>query len=133
MAGIPRIEIHVTLSPKPGFKAAAWRGVAQLMGRSSTTVLRAKPFGMVPRFHPFNLLPRIPEDQEFGVYSDIGHTSTQRFSRTKSRTGDGLPSLPQRTSKSPRFGKKRRRCKHRNKAGKRCLRPAGHSGRHRYR
>ena len=50
-----------------------------------------------------------------------------------SRTGDGPPSLSQRTRKSPRFGKKRRRCKHRNKAGKRCLRPAGHSGRHRYR
>ena len=53
-------------------------------------------------------------------------------SATAGRTGDGPPSLSRRTSKSPRFGKKRRRCKHRNKAGKRCLRPAGHSGRHRY-
>ena len=49
-----------------------------------------------------------------------------------SRTRDGPPSLSQRTRKSPSFGKKRRRCKHRNKAGKQCLRPAGHSGRHRY-
>ena len=51
----------------------------------------------------------------------------------KGRFGDGPPSLSPRTRKSPRFGKKRRRCKHRNKAGKQCLRPAGHSGRHRYR
>ena len=55
-------------------------------------------------------------------------TKTERVGRF----GDGPPSLSQRTRKSPRFGKKRRRCKHRNKAGKRCLRPAGHSGRHRY-
>ena len=52
--------------------------------------------------------------------------------RGTSQTRDGPPSLSQRTRKSPSFGKKRRRCKHRNKAGKRCLRPAGHSGRHRY-
>ena len=52
--------------------------------------------------------------------------------RGTSRTRDGPPSLSQRTRKSPSFGKKRRRCKHRNKAGKQCLRPAGHSGRHRY-
>ncbi len=51
----------------------------------------------------------------------------------QSQKRDGPPSLSQRTSKSPSFGKRRRRCKHRNKAGKQCLRPAVHSGRHRYR
>ena len=49
-----------------------------------------------------------------------------------SQTRDGPPSLSPRTRKSPSFGKKRKRCKYRNKAGKQCLRPAGHSGRHRY-
>jgi len=54
--------------------------------------------------------------------------------RPKSQSGDGPTSLSQRTRKSPRIGKRRRRCKFRNrKSGKTCLRPRGHSGRHRYR
>ena len=59
--------------------------------------------------------------------------AVKRKPKTKSRRRDGPSILSQRTSRSPSFGKKRRRCTHRNKAGKRCLRPAGHSGRHRYR
>lgn len=50
----------------------------------------------------------------------------------KSRKGDGPSTLSQRTRKSPSYGKRRRRCSSRSKSGKPCLRPRGHSGRHRY-
>lgn len=82
-----------------------------------------------------------------GVYSNLwgsfkdsdihdrnrGDPSNTRTST--SRGGRGATTLSQsaRRSVRPGIGKVRRRCKHRNKAGKQCLRPAGHSGRHRYR
>ena len=49
-----------------------------------------------------------------------------------SRGGRGATTLSQRASKSVRPGKRRRRCKSRNKSGKTCLRPRNHSGRHRF-
>jgi len=48
--------------------------------------------------------------------------------------GSGLM-LPKNGRKAPRNGKigrRRKRCTHKDSRGRRCLRPAGHSGRHRY-
>jgi hypothetical protein len=57
--------------------------------------------------------------------SDPGSTTTQRS------RGYG-PYSSQRTRRSAPSGRRRKRCTHRDKRGRRCLRPAGHSGRHRY-
>ncbi len=58
---------------------------------------------------------------------------TTQTERVTSRGGRGATTLSQRASRSVRPGKRRRRCKSRNKSGKTCLRPRSHSGRHRYR
>ncbi len=129
LPGIPHIEVHSTKVPKVGFQASAWRGVARVLGRSATTVHAAKPFGMIPRLHPFNLLPHPDEPRSDKVRFQ---TSTQRFARTKSRGGRGATTLSQRASKSVRPGTRRRRCRFRNKSGKTCLRPRNHGGRHRF-
>ncbi len=65
-----------------------------------------------------------------GMAYDRIHTQ-----KIPSQAGRGATRLSQsaRRSVRPGIGKVRKRCKHRNKAGKQCLRPAGHSGRHRYR
>ena len=42
------------------------------------------------------------------------------------------PYSSQRSRRSASSGRRRKRCTHRDKRGRRCLRPAGHSGRHRY-
>ena len=55
-----------------------------------------------------------------------------RSSGGRSRGGRGATTLSQRASRSVRPGKRRQRCKSRNKSGKTCLRPRNHSGRHRF-
>lgn len=72
------------------------------------------------------------------AYDRITHSSSGAGSRAGSRTTttqrprrDG-PYSSQRTRRSPSSGRRRKRCTHRDKRGRQCLRPAGHSGRHRY-
>lgn len=73
------------------------------------------------------------------VYDRITHSRDGRptaggsggpSSRKRSRR-DG-PYSSQRTRRSPSSGRRRKRCTHRDSRGRQCLRPAGHSGRHRY-
>lgn len=52
-------------------------------------------------------------------------------SPTHSRHGRG-PQSSRRARRSVRRRQYKTRCTHRDKRGRRCLRPAGHSGRHRY-
>lgn len=40
--------------------------------------------------------------------------------------------LSRKPARSGKIGRRRKRCTHRDSRGRRCLRPAGHSGRHRY-
>ena len=80
-----------------------------------------------------NEISAFARDKYGWIIDKANWTPTIEFGDIRVKPGDGPSSLSQRTSRSPRFGKRRRRCKHRNKAGKQCLRPAGHSGRHRYR
>ena len=61
-----------------------------------------------------------------------GNTRTIVGSGGRSRGGRGATTLSQRASRSVRPGKRRQRCKSRNKSGKTCLRPRNHSGRHRF-
>lgn len=72
------------------------------------------------------------------AYDRITHSSSgsgtgvsSRTTTTQSSRRDG-PYSSQRTRRSPSSGRRRKRCTHRDKRGRRCLRPAGHSGRHRY-
>lgn len=54
---------------------------------------------------------------------------------TQSQLGSGRTNTSQPSRKPARVGKigrRRKRCIHRDSRGRRCLRPAGHSGRHRY-
>ena len=74
------------------------------------------------------------------AYDRITHSSSGRAgdasrkprSTTQSSRRHG-PYSSQRTRRSASSGRRRNRCTHRDKRGRRCLRPAGHSGRHRYR
>ena len=52
-------------------------------------------------------------------------TRTQRPRRVGSKSSH-------RPRRRPSSGRRRKRCAHRDKRGRQCLRPAGHSGRHRY-
>lgn len=60
-----------------------------------------------------------------GTRSNPGSTTTQRVRRVGSKS-------PHRPSRRPSSTRRRKRCTHRDSRGRRCLRPAGHSGRHRY-
>ncbi len=53
---------------------------------------------------------------------------------TSSQTGSGrYTSQPSRKpARDGKIGRRRKRCTHKDSRGRRCLRPAGHSGRHRY-
>ena len=52
-------------------------------------------------------------------------STTQRVRRVGSKS-------PHRPRRRPSSTRRRKRCTHRDSRGRRCLRPAGHSGRHRY-
>lgn len=60
-----------------------------------------------------------------GTRSNPGSTTTQRVRRVGSKSSH-------RPRRRPSSTRRRKRCTHRDKRGRRCLRPAGHSGRHRY-
>lgn len=60
-----------------------------------------------------------------GTRAGSGTTTTQRSRGIGSKSSH-------RTSRRSPSGRRRKRCTHRDSRGRRCLRPAGHSGRHRY-
>lgn len=60
---------------------------------------------------------------------DEGNRNKPKIKQSRGRIG---PTASHRTSKRSGLGKRRPRCKHVDRRGRRCLRPAGHSGRHRY-
>ncbi len=66
-----------------------------------------------------------------------GFQEVDRTTRTRKSKGSrgerGATTLSHRARKGARPGKRRSRCRFRNKSGKTCLRPRKHSGRHRYR
>lgn len=72
------------------------------------------------------------------AYDRISHSSSGAGTRsnpgsttTKRSRGIGSKSSHRTSRRSP-SGRRRKRCTHRDSRGRRCLRPAGHSGRHRY-
>lgn len=105
-------------------------GRPEYIGAAAANVVGAVAFW---KYHRHTLSAFVQEKYK-DILQDIESVVRPKidFGHMRSRSGDGPPSLSQRTSKSSRIGTKRRRCKHRNKAGKQCLRPAGHSGRHRF-
>ena len=60
----------------------------------------------------------------------VGGTSGGPSERKRSRRVGSKSS--RRPRRRPSSGRRRKRCTHRDSRGRRCLRPAGHSGRHRY-
>jgi len=81
-----------------------------------------------------NEISAFAQDKYDWIINKANWTPDMEFGSLRVKPGMVQPSLSQRTRKSPRIGKRRRRCKFRNrKSGKTCLRPRGHSGRHRYR
>ena len=72
------------------------------------------------------------------AYDSITHSSSGSGTRAGSRTTTTQssrrhgPYSSHRSRRSASSGRRRKRCTHRDKRGRRCLRPAGHSGRHRY-
>jgi hypothetical protein len=102
-----RIGLHPTTAA--GVAAGGVVGVANLMRMAYQN--RGK-------------LPRIFYDpkMEDGYHKPITNESRGRIGPTASH----------RTRIRSGLGKRRPRCKHVDKRGRRCLRPAGHSGRHRY-
>jgi hypothetical protein len=72
------------------------------------------------------------------AYDAITHSSSGAGSRAGSRTTTTQssrrhgPYSSHRSRRSASSGRRRKRCTHRDKRGRQCLRPAGHSGRHRY-
>ena len=60
-----------------------------------------------------------------------GTKTSTRTTTTKSSRRHG-PYSSHRSRRSASSGRRRKRCTHRDSRGRRCLRPAGHSGRHRY-
>lgn len=73
------------------------------------------------------------------AYDRITHsrdgTPTEGFSggRPSRKRPRGIgPKSSRRTRRRSPSGRRRKRCTHRDKRGRQCLRPAGHSGRHRY-
>lgn len=61
--------------------------------------------------------------------SGSGTSTTTPSTKSSRRHG---PYSSHRSRRSASSGRRRKRCTHRDKRGRRCLRPAGHSGRHRY-
>lgn len=136
--GADEFTIRRRLPKRPGIKAGAFRGVSRLLGRKGIQTLPGRVYGGLS-FHPFNLIPG-PDPLSFMDESGIeSHSSSggksgpvpSRSTRTQRSRRDGSYSS-RRASRSPSSGRRRKRCAHRDKRGRQCLRPARHGGRHRY-
>ena len=140
-----------------GIPGAGLGARASLKGISKVSKLRrySRKHGDVPADTPLALLSKgsaaniRPELTAIGVgvganvvvgmaYDKITHSSRgagtgagSRTTSTKSSRRHG-PYSSHRSRRSASSGRRRKRCTHRDKRGRQCLRPAGHSGRHRY-
>ena len=143
-----------------GIPGAGLGARASLKGISKVSKLRrySRKHGDVPADIPLALLSKgsaaniRPELTAIGVgvganvvvgmaYDRITHSSSEEgrgggpggspSSTTQSSRRHG-PYSSHRSRRSASSGRRRKRCTHRDKRGRRCLRPAGHSGRHRY-
>ena len=139
-----------------GFRAGA-KGVSKLsklrkFGRMSSANCKSKDVTLAA-IQPAGRYPNLslrPEARAIGsgvaanivvgmAYDRITHSSSgggrdRKGSRpsTTQRSRRHGPYSSHRTRRSASSGRRRKRCTHRDKRGRRCLRPAGHSGRHRY-
>lgn len=140
-----------------GIPGAGLGARASLKGISKVSKLRrySRKHGDVPADIPLALLSKgsaaniRPELTAIGVgvganvvvgmaYDKITHSSSgsgaaaKRPGPTTQRSRRVGSKSPHRPSRRPSSGRRRKRCTHRDSRGRQCLRPAGHSGRHRY-
>ena len=125
-----------------GLQAIKW---IRLNPATAAGVGAGSVVGLVNMYVHRENLSRFAKDKYDWVFSQIDQAFTPSidFGGITSRGGRGATTPSQRTSKSVRPGKRRRRCKHirfvrlpgkeyKRFDTQRCLRPRGHSGRHRF-